>query len=133
MEPLTVEVHDLLSVREALAERIDQRRLGLRSALQVLGGSLADALAEAPCSTVQLFFDANEHGLGSLQTLRTLSRELQVSSFVVRTGVNVEISQSLRLHLRLQARRLDALVRTLWSVECQLESHSRRSAQSALR
>src|ERR1041384_5472900 len=62
MEPLPVEVHDLLAVREALSDRIGQRRLGLRSALQVLGGTLADALADAPCSTVQLFFDANEHG-----------------------------------------------------------------------
>jgi|GEM_PF-3886658 len=133
MEPLTLEVHDLLSVREALAERIGQRRLCLRSALQVLGGSLADALAEAPASTAQLFFDANEHGLGSLQTLRTLSRELQVSFFVVRTGVSAEISDGLRLHLRLQARRLDALVRTLASVDSQLESVSHRSAQVALR
>ena len=133
MEPLTVEVHDLLSVREVLAERICQRRLCLRSALQVLGGSLADALAEAPSATVQHFFDANEHSLGNLQTLRTLSRELRVSFFVVRTGVKTEISHGLRLHLRLQARRLDALVRTLSSVESQLESITPPKAQVALR
>jgi hypothetical protein len=82
---------------------------------------------------VQLFFDANEHGLGNLQTLRTLSRELQVSFFVVRTGVSAEISHVLRLHLRLQARRLDALVRTLASVDSQLESFAPRTAQVALR
>jgi hypothetical protein len=129
----TLEVRDLLSVHEALTDRIRQRRLCLRSALQVLGGSLADALAEAPSATVQVFFDANEQGLDSLQTLRTLARELQVSSFVVRTGVSAEISHGLRLHLRLQARRLDALVRTLSSVESQLESFTHRAAHVAQR
>jgi len=129
----TFEAHDLLSVREALSERIGQRRLSLRSALQVLGGGLADALADAPSSTVQLFFDANEHGLDSLQTLRRLSRELQVSFFVVRTGVSADISDGLRRHLRLQARRLDALLLTLSSVESQLAGFDLRAAQVALR
>jgi hypothetical protein len=129
----TLEAHDLLSIREVLAERIAQRRLCLRTALQVLGSTLADALAEASCSTVQLFFDENEHGLGSLQTLRTLSRELQVSFFAVRTGVTTDISHGLRLHLRLQARRLDALVRTLASIESQVESLTYREALVAHR
>jgi hypothetical protein len=114
------DVRDLISVRDALCARIRERRTSLRSALQVVGASLAEALAEAPCSTAGLFFDANERGRSDSHVLRILSRDLQLSPFIVLPGVRAEMSRSLRFHLRLHLRRLDALIQGLSSVEFQL-------------
>lgn len=127
------EVDDLLSVRDALWARIRERRISIRSALPVVGDCLAAALAEAPPSTLRFFLDANESGLSSLQTLRSLSRDLDVSPFVAMTGVRAEISPALRLHLRVQAQRLEALLHTLSSVETQLVGFTQRAPQFAQR
>jgi len=114
------ETRDLLPVRDALRARIRERRTCIRSSLQVLETNLAEALAEASSLTVQLFLDINERRPGSVQALRALSRDLGLSPFTVKTGVDVELSHALRLHLEQQARRLAALVQTLSAVESQL-------------
>ncbi|HEY3235630.1 MAG TPA: hypothetical protein VGJ84_13015 [Polyangiaceae bacterium] len=122
------EARDLLSVRDELCARIRERRACLQSALQVAGIGLAEALAEAPSSTVQLFFDANERRVGRLHALRMLSQDLALSPFALKTAVSVELSSSQRLHLRRQAHRLNALVQALSSVDAQLSSPSRRAS-----
>jgi hypothetical protein len=117
-----LEVRGLLSVRDALFARMRERRACIRSALEAAGVSFADALAEAPSSTMQLFLDSNEREHRNFHGLRALSQDLKLSPFVVTTGVSVEISSALRLHLRLQVNRLDALAHALCSVESQLDS-----------
>jgi len=115
------EEHDLCAVHEALSARILEKRTCIRTALGVLGDSLAEALAQAPPSTLQLFFELNEGGTTSLARLGPLARVLRLPSFVVASGVRQTLRHNLRLHLVLQARRLDALVHARSSVESQLE------------
>jgi hypothetical protein len=128
-----LEVRDLLSVRDALAARMRERRTSIRNALEAAGVSYAGTLAEAPCSTLQLFLDSNERDRRNFQGLHTLAQDLKLSSFVVTAGVRVEISQGLRLRLRLQLDRLGALAHALESVESQLADFTYRVPLAASR
>jgi len=110
-----------------------ERRTSIRNALDAAGVSYAATLAEAPCATLHLFLDSNERERRNFQALHTLSQDLKLSSFVVMTGVRIEISYGLRLHLRLQLNRLDALVQALGSIEAQLAGFTYRVPLAANR
>ncbi|HET7540874.1 MAG TPA: hypothetical protein VFK05_13420 [Polyangiaceae bacterium] len=127
------EARELLSVREALCARIRERRTSLRNALQLAGISLAEELAQALASTVQLFLEVSERRVGNLHSLRTLSRALDRSPFVVATAVSADLSHAQRHHLRLQAQRLQALSQALSEVDARLAGFQPHSPQVANR